>query len=186
MDLVHTRIAAEFLSPTNLGFASDENSIQTAISRAVAMLYEAKNPVVIVDALTARHQGQDIARKLVDKLQWPTFSTSMGKSIINETKSYFSGIYNGKVSIPGVCDAVEQQSDLVLDIGPILSDSNTGGHTRNIDVRKMIAIHPHQVIVAGTMYRNVGIVSCRYNSRIGKQSLIRRSFIHSTGHDRCV
>jgi pyruvate decarboxylase len=38
---------------------------------------------------------------------------------------------NELVSFDGVADAIES-SDLVLNIGPLLSDSNTGGFTRNI------------------------------------------------------
>lgn len=135
--------------------------MKAAISATLSMLYKARSPRVIVDALTARHGGRAVTRALVDKLKFPTFSTSMGKSIIDETEVYFCGIYNGKVSVLGVCEVLEQQSDLVFDLGPILSDSNTGGHTRKIEEAKLIAVHPHHVTVAGVVYRNIGIVACR-------------------------
>ncbi len=56
---------------------------------------------------------------------------------------------------------IEQQSDLILDLGPVLSDSNTGGHTRRIAEQNMMAVHPHHVSVGGIIYRNIGLVSCR-------------------------
>ncbi|EXJ57746.1 uncharacterized protein A1O5_12536 [Cladophialophora psammophila CBS 110553] len=158
-DMVHCPVPAPSPSRIDLALLTDEFSKASAIAATLSLLYKAKAPTVIVDALTARHSGKDVTRKLVDVLRFPTFSTSMGKSIIDETKPYFCGIYNGQVSIPGVCEVIEQQSDLVLDLGPILSDSNTGGHTRNIAEQKIIAIHPHHVIVGGTVHRNIGLVS---------------------------
>jgi pyruvate decarboxylase len=47
------------------------------------------------------------------------------------------------VSFPGCADAVES-SDLVLNIGPLLSDSNTGGFTRNIPSKQLVVLgHDH-------------------------------------------
>ncbi|KIW95803.1 uncharacterized protein Z519_02867 [Cladophialophora bantiana CBS 173.52] len=158
-DMVHRLVPAPTLSRIDLAPLTDEINKASAIAATLSLLYKAKTPTVIVDALTARHSGKNVTRKLVDVLRFPTFSTSMGKSIIDETKPYFCGIYNGQVSIPGVCEVIEQQSDLVFDLGPILSDSNTGGHTRNIAEQKIIAIHPHHVVVGGVVHRNIGLVS---------------------------
>jgi pyruvate decarboxylase len=42
-----------------------------------------------------------------------------------------------------VCETIES-SDLVINIGPLLSDSNTGGFTRNIpDTKLAILAHDH-------------------------------------------
>jgi pyruvate decarboxylase len=43
------------------------------------------------------------------------------------------------VSFPGVSDAVHG-SDLVLNLGPLLSDSNTGGFTRDIKDSNLIQL----------------------------------------------
>ena len=158
--MVHLRVPAQPPSRLDLAPLTDESSIESALSATLNLLYNAKAPTVIVDGLTARHLGADVARKLVDLLQFPVYSTSIGKGIIDETQPYFCGIYNGQVSIPGVCEAVEQQSDLVLDLGPLLSDSNTGGHTRTIAEHKLIQVHPHHVTVRGIIHRNIGLVSC--------------------------
>ncbi|KAF2796696.1 pyruvate decarboxylase [Melanomma pulvis-pyrius CBS 109.77] len=130
-----------------------------AVATITSMIYESRMPVVIVDALVARHNVIDIARKLVHLLQFPTFSTSMGKSIIHETHPYFHGIYNGQVSRPGVCHSVETESDLVIDLGPILSDSNTGGFTRKIPEGNLISIHPRCVKIGNSTYKHAGLAS---------------------------
>ena len=47
------------------------------------------------------------------------------------------------VSFPGCAESLES-SDLVLNIGPLLSDSNTGGFTRNIlDDKLVMLAHDH-------------------------------------------
>lgn len=161
--MVHELVPTESLSlpPVVKGPLTDEYSQKLALEATLSLLYKAKAPAVIVDALTSRHLGREVTRKLVDRLQFPTFSTSMGKSIIDEAKPYFCGIYNGEVSIPEVCQTLEKDSDLVFDLGPLHSDSNTGGHTRHIDVKRLIEVHPHHVVVAGTTYRSIGLVSCK-------------------------
>ncbi|GME52880.1 putative benzoate 4-monooxygenase cytochrome p450 [Neofusicoccum parvum] len=129
----------------------------TVIEAILSALYSARNPVVIVDCLVARHRAAPQARQLLDILRFPTFSTSMGKGIIDEPTPYFHGIYNGKVSHPGVAAAVEDASDLVLDLGPLLSDSNTGGHTRAIPPAKLVSLHPHGAVVRGQPFADAPI-----------------------------
>ena len=43
------------------------------------------------------------------------------------------------MSFPGIKEAVES-SDLVINIGPLLSDSNTGGFTRDIPTETVIVL----------------------------------------------
>ncbi|OAL28563.1 hypothetical protein AYO22_02757 [Fonsecaea multimorphosa] len=159
VDMVDRKVPAPSPSQLDLAPFTDKLSQKAAISATLNLLYKAKSPAVIVDALTARHRGKDVTRKLVDLLQFPTYSTSMGKSIIDETESYFCGIYNGQVSVPEVCEVLEQKSDLVLDLGPILADSNTGGHSRKIAEHQIIAVHPHHVTIECVVYPNIGLVS---------------------------
>ncbi|EKG10330.1 Thiamine pyrophosphate enzyme TPP-binding protein [Macrophomina phaseolina MS6] len=127
------------------------------IETVLSELYSARSPVILVDALVSRHRATREARQLLDKLRFPTFSTPMGKSIANESAPYFHSTYNGKVSFPGVAAFVEDASDLVLDLGPILSDSNTGGHTRTIAAEKLISVHPHELVVRGKSFPGTSI-----------------------------
>ncbi|KAH7053113.1 thiamine diphosphate-binding protein [Macrophomina phaseolina] len=127
------------------------------IETVLSELYSARSPVILVDALVSRHRATREARQLLDKFRFPTFSTPMGKSIANESAPYFHSTYNGKVSFPGVAAFVEDASDLVLDLGPILSDSNTGGHTRTIAAEKLISVHPHELVVRGKSFPGTSI-----------------------------
>src|SRR5437660_1272361 len=75
-------------------------------------LAKAQNPSILIDALVHRHNAVEEARKLVDKLKLPFFAANCGKSIIDETHPQYVGVYNGKISSPGVAEACEA-SDLV-------------------------------------------------------------------------
>lgn len=144
--------------------ASIRSSEEVAVKKALDLIYAAKSPSVIVDALVARHLAAEVARELVDSLHFPTFTTPMGKSIIHETKPYFTGVYNGQISLPGVCKVIEQDSDLVLDLGPFLSDSNTGGLSRKLPAERVIAVHPTEVMILGVAYPHIRLKSCKLSS----------------------
>jgi pyruvate decarboxylase len=161
MDVV--KLPASTNQPALLGLEliSNHDSEAEAVSKALSLIYAAKSPSVIVDALVARHLAVDVTRKLVDLLHFPTFTTSMGKSIIHETTPYFMGVYNGQVSLPGVCKVIEQESDLVIDLGPFLSDSNTGGLSRKLPEQRVIAVNTKDVAISGVAYPQIGLKSCK-------------------------
>lgn len=148
MDFVHTPLSLDRLNaPIDISLPVNALNEQRAVEKIVQGIATARKPVVLVDCLAARHEATAETRRLVDALNFPTFATSMGKSIINETKPNFYGIYNGEVSYPGVKSAVER-SDCIINIGPLLADSNTGGHTRQISPEQVVLIEPHSCTVS--------------------------------------
>ena len=58
------------------------------------------------------------------------------------------------VSFDGVASAIES-SDLVLDIGPVHSDSNTGGFTRNITDDHTIILAHDYCQIRGKRYEGI-------------------------------
>ncbi|KAM6530189.1 Pyruvate decarboxylase 1 [Fusarium falciforme] len=155
MDFVHVPIDASPLrSHIELNPPVDIANETEALSVFLKALQIAKNPILLVDCLTDRHGSVQEARKLADLLDFPIFSTSMGKTIIDETHPRYCGVYNGEVSYPGVKAAVER-SDCILNLGPLLADSNTGGHTREIRPEQVILVEPDSCTVFGTTYNQV-------------------------------
>ncbi|KAF2767075.1 pyruvate decarboxylase isoenzyme [Teratosphaeria nubilosa] len=121
--------------------SSDEQAIESAAKSILDTLYSSKNPAIFVDALVQRYQASQEARELVDKLGIPTYTSNMGKGIIDETNKYYVGLYNGKPSHPGVASAFEPH-DMMLVLGDLPSDTNSGGFTRRIPEGKAIYINP--------------------------------------------
>lgn len=141
------------LDLTNQGILSNTEEDQL-VDSILSELYSAKNPCILADTLTERLRARDLALKLMAKTEIPAYSTLLAKGLADETTSYFGGVYNGELSSPGVAEAVHS-SDCVLNLGPLLSDSNTGGFTRKIKDENLIVLHPLYVQVKGKMYNNV-------------------------------
>ncbi|KAF9890418.1 hypothetical protein FE257_006086 [Aspergillus nanangensis] len=168
MDFVHQPVSVELLDlPVDLEPETDFSACNSAVQDVLARLQAARKPVIIVDALVARFQASSVVCQLLDRLNIPTFCTPMGKSVPDESKPYFYGVYNGAISYPGIAVAIEQQSDCILDLGPYLSDSNTGGHSRNIHTDRYISVGSDHVTVGYRRYENTHIknfLNCLYKT----------------------
>lgn len=132
--------------PIDLSLPFDAKSQDAAIEAIAQAVKMSKSPTILVDAFAHRHNAQDEARRFVDKLKIPVFASGMGKGIINETHECFVGIYSGKVCAPGVGEAIEG-SDLVIVLGNIPADTNTGAFSRKIYPETSIEINPTNVLV---------------------------------------
>lgn len=164
MDFVHKPVSSAALeSPLDVMPKTDGDACRSAVDMVVKKLHSSVAPSIIVDVLVARFGASAIANQLINQLAIPTFTTPMGKSIIDEDKPYFHGVYNGRVSLPGVSDIIENKSDLVIDVGPCHSDSNTGGHSRNITNKEQyVLVAADYVQVGHARYNNVHIVECTF------------------------
>ncbi|KIX02636.1 uncharacterized protein Z518_08578 [Rhinocladiella mackenziei CBS 650.93] len=109
------------------------------VSTVLSFIEKASEPVIVADVLAIRHGGQTLTQKLAEVTHFESYSTPLSKGVIDETTPYYNGLYNGAVSFPGVADRIES-SDLVINIGPLLSDSNTGGFTRNIKDKNLVRL----------------------------------------------
>ncbi|KAK9450308.1 thiamine diphosphate-binding protein [Limtongia smithiae] len=117
-------------------------------------IYASTKPAILADLLARRHRSRELVMTLVNTTKFPSFSTDLAKGFVDEDSPYFVGQYNGRLSLPGVAEAVES-SDLVINIGPIISDSNTGGFTRFIEEKHLIILHPAYVSIFGEVHKGV-------------------------------
>lgn len=166
--MVHKRIPAKSLQlplslerPVHEARKEVPSEEDKAIEAVLSSIYSAKSPVVLVDSLVLQFGLRMIVRTLLADLKFPTFCPFMGKSIIEESMPYFYGTYNGKYSYPGIREAVEDQSDLVIHIGPLPTDMNTGGFSAKIDEEKLILIEETCVRYMGKVFEGVYLKSCK-------------------------
>jgi pyruvate decarboxylase len=142
--------------PLDLTTKNDPVVEEKIVEGVLEAIKSAERPVVLADVLAIRHGGEKLCRELVDIMQVECFSTPLSKGVFDETSPYYNGLYNGEgtcttpfyhnpnfltipVSFPGVASSIET-SDLVLNIAPLLSDSNTGGFTRHISDSHLIRL----------------------------------------------
>jgi pyruvate decarboxylase len=126
-DMVQKKIeGARLNTPIDLAISpNDPDKEDYVVDVVLKYLHAAKNPVVLVDACAIRHRVLKETHDLIDKTGLPVFVTPMGKGAINETHPNYGGVYAGDGSQPDVKERVES-SDLILTIGAIKSDFNTG------------------------------------------------------------
>lgn len=132
LDVVGVQLDANRLeTPLDTTIKNERESENEIVKSALELIKTAEKPVILADVLTIRHGGRDLTRELVELTNFQSFATPLSKGIIDEAHPNYGGVYNGSVSFPGVADAI-QGSDLVLNLGPLVSDSNTGSFTRDI------------------------------------------------------
>lgn len=120
-------------------------------------LDEAETVAVLSDMYAERFNLQSYLHKVLDLTKAWGFTTLLGKSSIDESHPQFVGCYNGHLCLEAVWKNVEG-ADFVLNVGPNISDSNSGGFSRDIKEDKLIMINKHNAKVFGKLYEDVNFV----------------------------
>ncbi|CCE82778.1 Piso0_002524 [Millerozyma farinosa CBS 7064] len=168
-NLVDLTVPASLLdTPIDLSlYPNPKETEEEAVEAILRLVENSTNPIIVVDACCSRHRCKEEARKLVEVTQFPVFSTPLGKGTIDEggvgdnmliedaslvsklehrlktgnnVSSRFGGVYVGSLSEPHVKEMVES-ADLVLSIGALLSDYNTGSFSYNYKTRNIVEFH---------------------------------------------
>jgi len=155
LDLSAEMVDAELLeTPIDLEPYIDTTTQIKAVNSITAAIKSAKHPIILADALVKRFNVSEETIQLTNQLGVPSFSTSMGKGIMDEVDEMYVGVWNGAVSTPGVVKETEK-SDLVITLGYLPADTNSGGFSRNIKTENWIRIDPFQVTVRAQYPRYV-------------------------------
>lgn len=154
-DMVNVKVDGERLkTPLNIGPRNDEKVEDEVVSSILEKVYRAKNPIVLADVISSRYRADELVKELVNKTKIWGYTTILGKGIIDETNENFVGVYNGELSDDGVAEAVHA-SDCVINVGPLLTDSNTGGFTRSIKDENAVLLYPSHIQVGSKTYENI-------------------------------
>lgn len=135
---------------------NDESSEAEVIDRVLEMIANAKDPVILVDACAARHDCTFEAKQLIELTKFKFALTPMAKGSqhISEDHERFVGTYVGTLSYPHTKEAVES-SDLVLSLGAMLSDFNTGSFSYSYQTNNVIEFHSDYTKIKKAQYPEV-------------------------------
>lgn len=114
------------------------------------------NPAIIVDGRISRYHLESKVNELVKASGFSTFSAPIGKGIIDESLSNYRGVYVGNVTLDGVAKEIEN-ADLLIEIGSIKSDVNTGIFSYGLENTKTISLNVHGTVVSHIEYPGVGM-----------------------------
>ncbi|HXX77525.1 MAG TPA: thiamine pyrophosphate-binding protein [Ktedonobacteraceae bacterium] len=133
---------------------SDPKILQSVTDAIVAALQGAHTTCVLPGVLVVRAGLRDALQSFVDACGLPFATMLMDKSVLEEQHPSFIGMYDGKLMDESVRAFVES-SDLVLNIGAMMTDMSTGGFTAHLDPEKTINISHHLTQVGSKVYPNV-------------------------------
>lgn len=155
-NLVDLKVPASLLdTPIDLSLkANDAEAEQEVVENVLSLIKAAKNPVILADACCSRHDVKDETRKLIDITQFPSFVTPMGKGSIDEQNPRFGGVYVGTLSSPEVKEAVES-ADLILSVGALLSDFNTGSFSYSYKTKNIVEFHSDYIKIRNATFPGV-------------------------------
>ncbi|KAG7191609.1 Pyruvate decarboxylase 1 [Scheffersomyces spartinae] len=160
-NLVDLKVPAHLLDqPLDLSLRPNEPEAQEEVIQNVLKLVErAQNPIILVDACALRHNCREEVKELVNITNYPVFTTPMGKSGVNEDHPRFGGVYVGTLSHPEVKESVES-SDLILSIGALLSDFNTGSFSYSYKTKNVVEFHSDYTKIKQANFPGVQMKEC--------------------------
>jgi indolepyruvate decarboxylase len=122
----------------------------------VEALGEADTACAIPGILVTRTGSQAEMEAVINASGLPFATMFMGKSVLDEQHPNYIGMYDGKLMNENVRDFIEN-CDLIIEVGAMHTDFNTGAFTANLTGAKTITISHHQTTINGKVYRNVDI-----------------------------
>ncbi|KAI9259768.1 pyruvate decarboxylase PdcB [Helicostylum pulchrum] len=133
---------------------SPVKSLTAATDVILKEISTAKHPVIISDVGVLRFHLEPEANAFIEKSGIPTYTAPMGKGSVNIDLPNFRGVYCGAMSLDGIRLELEP-ADLLIELGPIKSDFNTGYFTFGLDHVKTIVLHHHRVTIDQAEYVGV-------------------------------
>ncbi|KAI0317507.1 pyruvate decarboxylase [Amylostereum chailletii] len=131
-----------------------ENFVLDEVSKLVQAAGE--EVIILVDACAVRHGAKEETWYLITKTGYPVFSAPMGKTAVPEAYERYGGIYVGSISHPNIKEKVES-AKLILSIGGLKSDFNTGNFTYRIPPVRTIELHSDHTRVQYALYPDLGM-----------------------------
>ncbi|KAF9481222.1 pyruvate decarboxylase THI3 [Pholiota conissans] len=158
-DMVYQTISSERLHiPLSPNFPPNDPSKEAfVIDQIYDRVTEAQGDVVvIVDACVIRHCSRKEVADFLKATSFPVYATPMGKTAVDENSKRYGGIYVGNLTDPEVKEKVES-ANLIISIGSLLSDFNSGNFSYNIPIRRHIELHSGHTQVQYAIYENIGM-----------------------------
>ncbi|KAH8920662.1 pyruvate decarboxylase [Atractiella rhizophila] len=143
--------------PSGTSISSDEQSF--VVRRIEKMWAAAKDPVILVDACAIRFGVVHLVRDLIRKTGVRWFSSPMGKTGVSETEEGFAGVYSTHSDFSSSMSMQLQRADLIITIGTIKSDFNSGAFSWKFPTEQVVELHSDHVLIQYGRYENVSFHS---------------------------
>jgi indolepyruvate decarboxylase len=115
----------------------DTEALAACADEVFARLRAARSPVIMVGVEVRRFGLESRIAELATRLGLPVVTSLSGRGLLANARAPLCGTYLGVAGTPDVTALVEE-SDALLLLGVIVSDTNFGVSARHIDLRKTI------------------------------------------------
>ncbi|HZI79159.1 MAG TPA: indolepyruvate/phenylpyruvate decarboxylase [Vicinamibacterales bacterium] len=132
---------------------TDEGAVTEAVAEITERLSAAERPVLIVGVEVHRFQLRDQVVRLAERMGVPVASSFLGRGVFPSRHLQFAGTYLGVVSPQPLRDIVEN-SDCVLLLGELISDTSLGVSAQRLDERNLIICVAREVFVGYHRYQD--------------------------------
>lgn len=141
-NVVFREVDAKLLeTPLDLEIPPNNTETEDEVVSVISdLIYKSSNTIILADACAIRHRVLDELHELIEKTELPAFVSPMGKGAINEESLPFGGVYVGDASRDDVRQRVDG-AELILYIGGLQSDFNSGGFTYHIAKKSTVEFH---------------------------------------------
>ncbi|HKI98967.1 MAG TPA: thiamine pyrophosphate-dependent enzyme [bacterium] len=153
-DMTNVPAAPSTHRPTGHDGEGNPEALAEALREIRALLSQAKHPVLYAGVGVRRNMLMAQAVRLAEAWSLPVVSSVLGKASFPESHPHYVGVFVGKVGSAAAREAIEQ-ADLVLTVGVINSDVNTGFGTFPIPHAKQIIIDERDTLVFHHRYEHV-------------------------------
>ena len=135
---------------------TDPAALDACVGEMLERLRGARSPVLLVGVEIRRFGIEDKVAQLARLLRLPVATTFMGRGLMAGCDDSLLGTYLGVAGQASTTRAVED-SDALLMLGVIVSDTNFGVSEAAIDMRGAILALDGQVTIAHHVYPRIGI-----------------------------
>ncbi len=136
----------------------DADALGACVDEILARLDSARAPVLMVGVEVRRFRLEDKVAALARKLGLPVVTSIMGRGLLAGTDAPLLGTYLGVAGDPEVTARVEQSDALFL-LGVIISDTNFGVSSRQIDLRHTIRALSGEVTLGHHTYPSLPLAA---------------------------
>jgi len=134
-DMVDTRIRVG--EAQSLSVPIEPGAVEEAAAEILRKVAGARQPVLVAGVEVHRFRQEPKVVELAERLGLTVVTTFMGRGVFPDDHPQWAGTYLGPASPPGVRALVEESDCLVM-LGALLSDTNMGVHLRALDPRHVI------------------------------------------------
>src|ERR671933_254405 len=133
---------------------TDRDSLREALSEAMEMINNSKQPVIIAGVELHRFGLQHKLLQLTTKTNIPVVATVLSKSIISEDHPSYLGVYEGAMGHESVREYVESSDCLIL-MGALMTDINFGISPTPVEPSKSIYVTSEKLSIKHHNFENI-------------------------------